>query len=328
MKIMLSITLGELIDAFEEEFDIKILVKSEDSDLSAILSDISIKARDKNAAITISPSTRVRSVEKMFSDSFGISVQICNSMGYVAQKDSILAAVNEDMKDSMEDGVRLFNDDGTEIVATAETNEKGNDKGKGKGKANSKNEKATRELAKNTEVKKEDIRIKNLKEKYLRYEKTEKYSDMKKLLTEIETATLDLSNRKDESREKLRKAILETKDHAYDVANVYKKKRFFFILVFTIISICILAGGCVVSYTQRYYEKMLSREINQIMSSNANNATSEQAMLSEKQKALKEIQAVGIKRDMVLMIGIVFIIITAGYIVGLNKYSVTATRFG
>ncbi len=326
MRITLSMSIGELIETFENEFDAKIIVKNKDNSLSTPLYEIS-KTSDKNVAINLSPSTRVRSIEKMFEDRFGIIIQICNSMGYLAKKDSILASINEDMKDSMEEGTRILDIDenGNAVLINDEDSSTNDTKN---GKANSQNEKATRQLANKSEVKKEDIRIKNLKEKYLRYQKTEKYSDMKKLITEIETASLELSNRKDESKELLKKVILETKDHAYDVANVYKKKRLFFVLVFAVISLLIFGGGATISYSQRYYEKKLSREIDTIMSSNANNnATSGQASLAEKQNALKKMQALGIKRDIVLLIGVLFIIIAAGYAVGLNKYIVTSTRF-
>ncbi len=329
MRITLSMTIAELIQTFENEFDAKISISSKDKKMSTVLFDIS-KAKDKNVAISISKSTRVRSIEKMFMDSFGIPIQIGNKLGYIAPKDSILATINENMEASIGlnnkiDGLDDSDNSGQYAEIDDDNNAKENIK---QNNPATKIEKNIRKLSNTNDEKKEDPRIKSLQEKYLHYQKTEKYADMKILITEIETSMLALNNRKDNDRILLKRVLDETKLNALNVANIYKKKRRFFVFVFAIIALLIFTGGTTVSLLERYNEKLISEDINKIISredDNGSNVNTE--LLSEKQKELQRLQNSGIKKDIMLIIGIFFVTITLIFVVKLHKYIVTSTRF-
>ena len=326
MRITLSMTIAELVQTFENEFDAKISISSKDKKMSTVLFDIS-KAKDKNVAISISKSTRVRSIEKMFMDSFGIPIQIGNKLGYIAPKDSILATINENIEASiaLNNKIDGLDDSGQYNEIDDDNDTKENTK---QNTPATKIEKNTRKLSNTNDEKKEDPRIKSLQEKYLHYQKTEKYADMKILITEIETSMLALNNRKDNDRILLKRVLDETKLNALNVANIYKKKRRFFVFIFAIIALLIFAGGTTVSLLERYNEKLISEDINKIISREDDNEGSVNTeLLSEKQKELQRLQNSGIKKDIMLIIGIFFVTITLIFVVKLHKYIVTSTRF-
>lgn len=318
MKINQSMTISDLQEMFEKDFDAKLIINTNIKSLRTELYEIA-KIKDRHVTISVNESSRTRSIEKMFMQQFGINVEICDRWGNSVAKDIMLSEVNEEAKKKNQ-----YQDESSQNIENEES-ENGNAKIVAL-------KKDVHSYVGKEEVKKEDPRIKNIKNAYMKYQKTEKYSDMKKLISLLEEAQVFAGESSLSGVDyELKKTISNIKTYGKNVASMHiKKKKFFISILATIVIITSLAGAFV-SVLERLNEKQISNDIDNIIRSSQSKRDAsgyiDTELLTEKQKQLDAIRSRGIKKDALLIVGIIGLLITSIFVVNLNKYTVTSYRF-
>lgn len=318
MKINQSMTISDLQEMFEKDFDAKLIINTNIKSLRTELYEIA-KIKDRHVTISVNESSRTRSIEKMFMQQFGINVEICDRWGNSVAKDIMLSEVNEEAKKRNQ-----YQDESSQNIENEES-ENGNAKIVAL-------KKDIHSYVDKEEAKKEDPRIKNIKNAYMKYQKTEKYNDMKKLISLLEEAQVFAgeSNLSGFDYE-LKRTISNIKIYGKNVASMHIKKKNFFIFILATIVIITSLAGVFVSVLERLNEKQLSNDIDNIIrisrSQRAASGSLDTELLTEKQKQLDAIRSRGIKKDALLIVGIIGLLITSIFVVNLNKYTVTSYRF-
>lgn len=333
MKITLSMTVNELLEKFEKEFGVTLgIYKGAKNSSNITLLEISDPRKKRNASINVQKETMVGSFEAMFTEHFGIRVQVKDKNGNTVPQDIILGSARDLSKAySLVDEIPESNE--------AENKNKLKEEDIVSDEEKQKKHRGKLYIVKAKTVNSIQDSFNEIDKFYIEYQKNEKYSKMLKLLSSMEKASLTFP-----SSYEIREHIDQIKNKSYNISIISIKKRRFVIFVMSIITVTVLIAAFV-GFSVNTYKKIKAgkkldslitdidnlreRKNTVLISGNTGGAFDIDKTIEQKTSEMEQL------RDMAqssvvnyfLIISAIFSIIIAVLTVRLNRYSVTSTRF-